>query len=235
MKDKLTCIITDDEPFARKGLIGYAEKTSFLELVGVCEDGIQLSDMLREKKPDILFLDIEMPHITGVELLRSLPDPPKVIFTTAYEQYAIQGYELDVLDYLLKPISYERFLKSAYKALDYFTARRNASTTTVNYLFVKAEGRLEKIVFDELLYIQGMENYLSLYTTTRKIIVHSTLKAFLEKLPAGKFIQVHKSYVVATDKINTIDGNLLHVGKDCVPVGRSVREWVLEQIVKSHQ
>lgn len=234
MKDKITCIITDDEPFARKGLIGYTEKTTFLELIGVCEDGIQLSDMLREIKPDILFLDIEMPHITGVELLRSLPDPPKVIFTTAYEQYAIQGYELDVLDYLLKPISYDRFLKSAYKALDYFIAR-NANAATIKYLFVKAEGRLEKIVFDELLYIQGMENYLSLYTTTRKIIVHSTLKSFLEKLPAGKFIQVHKSYVVATDKINTVDGNILHVGKDRIPVGRSVREWVLEQIVKSHQ
>lgn len=231
MNRKLTCIITDDEPFARKGMQGYVEKTGFLELTGVCEDGLELSNLLPEKKPDLLFLDIEMPHITGLELLRSLPDPPKVIFTTAYEQYAIQSYELDVLDYLLKPISYERFLKAAHKALDYFSVR-NTPAETATYLFVKSDSRLEKINFDEVLYIEGMENYLSIYTVHKKVIIHSTLKAFMEKLPATKFIQTHKSYVVSIDKINTIEGNTLFIEKSQVPVSKNLKESVMERILK---
>ena len=118
--NKISCVITDDEPFARKGLQGYVEKTGFLELKGICEDAFQLSNLLQEQPIDLLFLDIQMPHMTGIELVKALTKPPKVIFTTAFEQYALQGFELDVMDYLLKPISYDRFLKAALKARDYF-------------------------------------------------------------------------------------------------------------------
>ena len=141
MSDKISCIITDDEPFARKGLQGYVEKIDFLDLKGSCEDALQLSNMLQQQPVDLLFLDIQMPHITGVEFLRALRNPPKVIFTTAFEHYAIQGFELDVMDYLLKPISYDRFLKAAWKARDYF-ALREQSTNSAPYLFVKSNGRL---------------------------------------------------------------------------------------------
>ena len=124
MSDKISCIITDDEPFARKGLQGYVEKIDFLDLKGTCEDALQLSDLLQKQPVDLLFLDIQMPHITGIEFLRAIRNPPKVIFTTAYEQYAIEGFELDVMDYLLKPISYDRFLKACMEGQGLFRAQR---------------------------------------------------------------------------------------------------------------
>src|ERR1700749_5096918 len=146
MSDKISCIITDDEPFARKGLQGYVEKIDFLDLKGTCEDALQLSNMLQKEPVDLLFLDIQMPHITGVEFLRALRNPPKVIFNTAFEHYAIEGFELDVMDYLLKPIPYERFLKAAFKARDYFALKQQPDTVAP-YIFVKANGKLEKISF----------------------------------------------------------------------------------------
>jgi len=151
MSDKISCIITDDEPFARKGLQGYIEKIGFFDLRGTCEDALQLGDMLQKQPVDLLFLDIQMPHITGVEFLRAIKNPPKVIFTTAYPQYAIEGFELDVMDYLLKPIPYERFLKAAWKARDYF-ALREQPVASAPYIFVKANGKLEKVPFDDIVY-----------------------------------------------------------------------------------
>lgn len=231
MSGNISCIITDDEPFARKGLQGYVEKIDFLDLKGSCEDALQLSNMLQQHPVDLLFLDIQMPHITGVEFLRALRNPPKVIFTTAFEHYAIQGFELDVMDYLLKPISYDRFLKAAWKARDYF-ALREPSTNSVPYLFIKSNGRLEKIIFSDILFIEGMENYVAIFLENKKIIAHCTIKSLLEKLPAKRFIQSHKSYVVAIDKINSIEGNTLHVQSYQVPVSKYLREEVLGQIVK---
>jgi len=232
----ITCIITDDEPFARKGLQGYMEKIGFLDLKGVCEDALQLSDMLQRQPVDLLFLDIQMPHITGVEFIRALSKPPKVIFTTAYEQYALQGFELDVMDYLLKPISYERFLKAAWKARDYFALRESSPATVAAaanpYIFVKVNSKLEKINFDEILFIEGMENYVAIHLPGKKLITHSTIKSLLEKLPAGQFIQTHKSFIVAINKVETIEGNTLHIQKFQVPVSKYLRDTVLPQILK---
>jgi two-component system, LytTR family, response regulator len=231
MSDKISCIITDDEPFARKGLQGYIEKIGFFDLKGVCEDALQLGDMLQKESVDLLFLDIQMPHITGVEFLRAIRNPPKVIFTTAYQQYAIDGFELDVMDYLLKPIPYERFLKAAWKARDYFALREHPASTAP-YIFVKANGKLEKIAFADILFVEAMENYVAIYLDGRKIVTHSTIKSLLEKLPSKQFIQTHKSYVAAIDKIGTIEGNILHIGEYKVPMSKYLREEVLGQIVK---
>jgi two-component system, LytTR family, response regulator len=231
MSDKITCVITDDEPFARKGLQGYIEKIGFFDLKGVCEDALQLSDLMQKQPVDLLFLDIQMPHITGVEFLRALRNPPKVIFTTAYQQYAIEGFELDVMDYLLKPISYDRFLKSALKAKDYF-AQKQQPDKVAPYIFVKANGKLEKITFADILFIEGMENYVAIYVDNKKIVTHTTIKSLLEKLPPKQFLQTHKSYVVAVDKVDTIEGNMLHVQNYKVPVSKYMREEVLGQIVK---
>src|SRR5246127_4031484 len=212
MSEKISCIITDDEPFARKGLQGYVEKIGFFDLKGVCADALQLSDMLQKESVDLLFLDIQMPHITGVEFLRAMRNSPKVIFATAYPQYAIDGFELDVMDYLLKPIPYERFLKAAWKARDYF-ALREQPVNSAPYIFVKANGKLEKIAFADILFVEAMENYVAIYLEGKKIITHSTIKSLLEKLPSKQFIQTHKSYVVAIGKIGTIEGNILHIGE----------------------
>lgn len=231
MSDRISCIITDDEPFARKGLQGYLEKIDFLDLKATCEDALQLSNMLQEQPVDLLFLDIQMPHITGVEFLRSLRNPPKVIFTTAFEHYAIQGFELDVMDYLLKPISFDRFLKAAWKARDYF-AIKGQTNNRAPYIFVKSNGKLEKITFTDILFMEGMENYVAIYLANKKIITHATLKSLLGRLPVNEFIQSHKSYVVAMDKVDSIEGNTLHVQSYKVPVSKYLREEVLGKIVK---
>lgn len=232
-KLKIRCVITDDEPVARKGLQGYIEKIDFLDLVAVCEDAIQLNTVLKQSHIggiDLLFLDIEMPYITGIEFLKNVTDPPKVIFTTAYERYAIQGYELDVLDYLLKPISADRFLKAVNKAYDYFQSKQNSDEP---YFFVKTDNKLEKIQFTEILFVEAMENYVAIYTKDKKIITHSTLKAVQEKLPVNQFIQPHKSYLVNINCINAIEGNVLHVSKYEVPVSKYQKEEVLEKIVNN--
>jgi two-component system LytT family response regulator len=232
--NKISCIITDDEPFARKGLQGYVEKIDFLDLKGNCEDALQLSNMLQQQPVDLLFLDIQMPHITGIEFIRALTNPPKVIFTTAFEQYALQGFELDVMDYLLKPISYERFLKAAWKARDYFSLRevKTSSVIPPTYMFAKANGKLEKIDFEEILYIEGMENYAAIHFENRKLIIHTTFKALLEKLPADQFIQSHKSYIVSVNKVGSIEGNILHIQKHQVPVSKYLRDAVLRRIIR---
>jgi len=223
----LKCIVTDDEPLARKGLQGYIEKIPFLKLVTVCEDALQLSNELQQQNVDLLFLDIEMPVLTGIDFLKTCNNPPKVIFTTAYESYAVQGFELDVLDYLLKPISFERFLKSANKAADYFNSQQQPSA---NYLFIKTEGRLEKIFFSSILFIEALENYIAVYTKDKKIISHATLKSIQQVLPS-QFIQSHKSYIINPLHIQAVQGNLLHIEAFQIPISKNQKENVLEKII----
>ena len=228
---KLKCIITDDEPIARKGLQSYVERIDFLELVGVCEDAIQLNNQLKSQQADLLFLDIEMPYMTGIELLNSLSNPPKVIITSAYAEYAIKGYDLEVSDYLLKPISFERFLKAVNKAYDQLISSQ--TPVVQDYLFVKTSLKLEKIRFNDMRFIEGVENYVAIYTSDGKIITHTTLRTILQKLPPERFVQVHKSYLVNIDKIDSIEGNLLGIGKNKIPLSRTYKETALEIILKN--
>ncbi|RFM33190.1 LytR/AlgR family response regulator transcription factor [Chitinophaga silvisoli] len=226
---KISCIVTDDEPFARKGLQGYIEKIDFLELKGMCENAVELNSLLRKQAVDVLFLDIEMPYMTGIELLKNLSKPPKVVFTTAYEKYAVHGYELEVLDYLLKPISFERFLKTANKIHDYFQQQQGGN----DYFFVKVDSRLEKISVNDILFVEAMENYVAIHIPGRKIITHLTLKMLQEHLPATSFVQPHKSYLVAIDKINSIEGNTLYVGAFQIPVSKYQKEETLQRILNN--
>ena len=228
---KLKCIITDDEPIARKGLQSYVERINFLELVGVCEDAIQLNKQLKSQQADLLFLDIEMPYMTGIELLNSLSNPPKVIITSAYAEYAIKGYDLEVSDYLLKPISFDRFLKAVNKAYDQLISSQ--TPVVQDYLFVKTSLKLEKIRFNDMRFIEGVENYVAIYTSDGKIITHTTLRTILQKLPPERFVQVHKSYLVNIDKIDSIEGNLLGIGKNKIPLSRTYKETALEIILKN--
>jgi len=232
MSDKIKCIVTDDEPFARKGLQGYIEQIDFLELTGVCENALELNSLLKKAPADLLFLDIEMPYVTGIDFLKNITDAPKVIFTTAYEKYALQGFELEVLDYLLKPISFERFLRAANKTFDYFRGQQTPAVGE-DYIFVKADSKLEKINFADILFVEALENYVAIYTGEKKVITHLTLKMIQEKLPQGSFIQPHKSYVVAIGKINSIEGNILHVLHHQVPISKYQKEEIMEKIVNS--
>jgi DNA-binding LytR/AlgR family response regulator len=232
MSLKIKCIITDDEPFARKGLQGYISQIDFLDLRGVCENALELNSLIKQEPVDLLFLDIEMPYMTGIDFLKNLPSPPRVIFTTAYEKYALQGFELEVLDYLLKPIPFDRFLKAANKAFDYFR-QQQAAAPAEDYIFVKADSKLEKIQFADILFAEALENYVAIYTREKKIITHLTLKMLQEKLPAGSFIQPHKSYIAAIDKINSIEGNILHIMNYQVPISKYQKEEIMEKIVNS--
>ncbi|MFT3823062.1 MAG: LytTR family DNA-binding domain-containing protein [Chitinophagaceae bacterium] len=226
----IRCIITDDEPLARKGLQGYVEKTNFLQLAGVCEDALQLDTLLKQQPVDLLFLDIEMPYLTGIDFLKNLTNAPQVILTTAYENYAVQGFELNVMDYLLKPVSFERFFKAANKAYDYFRLKQAEEQ---DYFFVKTEYKLEKVVFADILFAEAMENYVALYTQDKKLVTHATLKSVQESLPASSFLQPHKSYLVNMQHISAIQGNMLHIGKYEVPVSKYLKEEVLEKILNN--
>ena len=167
------------------------KKLDFLELVAVCEDAVQLSNVLKQQLVDLLFLDIEMPYMSGVELLTGLTDPPKVIIVSAYEQYALKGYELDVADYLLKPVSFERFLKAVNKVCDQ-VVKQTAACAEPEFIFIKTTQKMEKVFFRDILFVEGMENYVSIQTALGKVVTHTSLSDFLKKLPPYKFIQIHK-------------------------------------------
>ncbi len=227
---KIRCAITDDEPQARKGLKGYVEQIPFLELAGVCEDAVALNQLLRTQEIDLLFLDIEMPYISGIELLKSLPRPPKVIFTTAFEQYALKGFELEAVDYLLKPIPFDRFLKAVNRAHDLLASQPQA--TVPDHLFIRTDEKLVRIEWADILYVEGMENYVRIHTTQGTHITHATLKSVLDHLPDPPFLQTHKSYIVNSSKITGIEGNVIELGKVQVPLSRTLKEAVLERLLR---
>lgn len=225
---KIKCIITDDEPIARKGLRGYIEKVDFLTLVGECEDAIQLNTMLKTQPVDLIFLDIEMPEMTGLELLSNLISPPKVIIVSAYEQYALKGYEFNVVDYLLKPVSFDRFIKSVNRIHDLLQTDQKEKN---DYIFVKSNKVLKKILFKDILYIESMENYVVIQTTSCKEVVYTTLKQLYESLPEDIFQQTHRSYIVNIEKVTAIDGNQLTISSYQIPVARNFRDTIFNLIL----
>jgi DNA-binding LytR/AlgR family response regulator len=205
----LNCVIVDDEPIARKLLQEYIEETDFLKLVGMAENPVKAISVINSVKTDLIFLDINMPKMTGMEFLKSSSNLPMVIMTTAYGQYALEGFEMAVIDYLVKPFSLDRFIKASQKALELAKLKQNSATiekSTGDYFYVKCDGKIERVMYNELLYVEAMANYVTLYTQDDKLVVYLTIKGILEKLPPGNFMQVHKSYVVNTGKIKTIEG-----------------------------
>lgn len=227
----IRCIITDDEPIARKGMRSYIDKVEFLTLIGECEDAIELNTMLKSTQPDLLFLDIEMPHISGLELLSDLHNPPKVIIVSAYEQYALKGYELNVVDYLLKPVSFNRFLKAVNKVHDLL--EKEAENKEDRYIFIKSNKQLKKILLKDILFIESMENYIIVHTSASKETVYTTMKHIHESLPYNNFLQVHRSYIVNIDHIKSIEGNLLNIGSHKIPVARNLRESTFNIILNN--
>jgi DNA-binding LytR/AlgR family response regulator len=234
---KLSCIIIDDEPVARKLLEEYIGDTDFLLLAGKAENPIKASALLNASKADLLFLDINMPKMSGIEFLRSSAELPLTIMTTAYTEYAIEGFELNVLDYLVKPFSYERFLKACVKAKEYCELKNRLVGATRNpqqpdYFFVKCDGRIEKIFYNDLLYVEAMLNYIVLHTEDRKLIVYLTIKSIAEQLPETVFLKIHKSTIVNINKIKSIEGNEINIGKAKVTISQNLHETVMKEILK---
>ena len=231
---KINCIIIDDEPLARKGLKEYIMDVDFLELLGEFENPLKASAVLEGGQVQLIFLDIQMPKINGLEFLRSLKDAPPVILTTAYPQHALDGFELNALDYLLKPISFPRFLSAAMKAKEYYLIRnQNASIgTSPAYFFIKADNKLVKIDYDEILYVEALQNYVTIHTNDRKYITYLTFKAIEEYLPSEQFIKTHKSYIVSASKIDSIEGNDIRIGVNHIPISRNLKDEVMDRLLK---
>lgn len=234
---KIKTIVVEDEPLAREGLISYIKDVDFLDLVKVCEDALEANRVLAANSIDLMFLDIQMPKLTGIDFLKSLKHAPMVIMTTAYPNFALQGYELDVLDYLVKPFPFDRFLKAANKSRDYFELKNAiASESTVkakeDYFFVKCDYRYEKIHFADVLYIEGMENYVVIHTTSQKYVTLLRMKNIEEILPPQDFMRIHKSFIAAVRKISAIDGNEVVIGGKHLPLSREKKAEIMEKVLK---
>jgi DNA-binding LytR/AlgR family response regulator len=237
---KIKCIIVDDEALARKGLQKYVEEIEFLDLRGICKNAMQVNTILNEEKIDLLFLDIEMPVISGIDFLKSLKSAPKVIFTTAYSEYAIDSFEFDVIDYLIKPVSFERFLQASNKAFRHIVANTKkeeapmpiAGPDEEDFIFVKTDKQLVKVKHDEILYIESMQNYIQIILENEKHITLVPLKKIMEILPRNKFIQIHKSYVVSKSKVEAISGSQVVVGNHKIQIARSFKEEVIQSLTQ---
>ena len=225
----ITTVAIDDEPLALKLIEGYIKKTTGLKLAAKFDNPIDASDFLRNNIVDIVFVDIQMPDLSGIELTRLLEKGPKVIFTTAYEKYALEGYKLEVVDYLLKPFSYEEFLAAVSKATRLINLEKKAPAkidTNDEFLFLKSDYKIRRINFNDILYIEGLKDYVKIYThgNPRPVMTLSTLKLLETKLPASKFMRVHRSFIVNTAKIDTVERSRIVFGKKYIPVSDQYKE-----------
>lgn len=238
---KIKCLVVDDEALARKLLQTYIERIPYLELVATCKNPVEASGFLQSTSIDLMFLDIQMPQISGVDFLKTLAKRPLVIFTTAYEKYALEGYELDIIDYLLKPFGFDRF----FQAVNKVPPRLNISTESTkvspssfevapqiekDFLLVKSEHRVHRLKYKDILYIQSMQSYVSYYTNKERILSLNTMKKLEVDLPSHQFIRIHKSYIIAIEKIEVLEGNQIVIGKIKLPIGASYREEVMKRI-----
>lgn len=234
----MKCIVVDDEALARKLLTKYIEQIPHLELVATCKNPMEASEVLQRESIDLMFLDIQMPQISGISFLKSLTQKPYVVFTTAYEKYALEGYSLDVVDYLLKPFGFERFFQAVNKVSKRLQDNSNNSSTPPqtppeklkDYILVKSEHRIHRIKLKDIDYIQSMQAYVSFYCGSERTMSLNTMKKLQIELPQDQFIRIHKSYIVAIDKIEMLEGNQVVINKKKLPIGASYRESVLSKI-----
>ncbi len=236
----MNTLIIDDEPLALDVLETYISKMPELNLVARCYNAIEANEMLRKHDVDLIFLDIQMPQVSGVDFIKALPNPPLFIFTTAYSNYALEGFELNAIDYLLKPISIDRFMKAVNKALEQFELRKHegisGESTPVaegeEFFFVKADKKLVKIKHDEILYIEGLKDYVIIRLEQGRVVTLQTMKSLEDKLPVNKFKRIHRSYIVSIDKIHAVDGTSVDVYEKGqikqLPIGKNYKDEILE-------
>ena len=228
--NKIHCLIIDDEPPAREILKQHIAGVEALELAGTCSNAVEAVSFLKEHPVDLLLLDIQMPQLLGTNFIRTLKNPPKVIFTTAYRKYAVEGFELDAVDYLLKPISFERFLKAVNKVLQLNISSAQAMPTSArkekqngesnSFLYFRAERKMVKVFFRDILYVEGLKDYIRIVTDNKPIVTKYVLSTLEEMLPANEFLRIHKSYIVAIYKIDSYNTDTIHIAKHELPIGR---------------
>ena len=221
---KIKCIIIEDEKLAAEKLAGFIEKITVIELMSVFYDGITAINYLQGNQVDLIFLDIEMKDLNGIQFLKALHVKPAVIITSAYEKYALTGYEFSVVDYLLKPYTLERFLQSVDKIINLKELKEKAknyeliASQSNEYMFIKSENRIEKVVLDDILFIEGMKDYLKIHSTSKNRMTLQSFKGMLRHLPEGKFVRVHNSFIVSINKIDSIERNRIKIGETIIPI-----------------
>jgi two-component system LytT family response regulator len=229
----IRCMIVDDEPPAREVLRRYIEDVPHLKLVAECGNAIQAFTFLQHSDVALIFLDIRMPQLNGTDFLKTIKHPPKVIFTTAYPEYALQGYELDAIDYLLKPIPFERFLKAVNKAFQQVSIRPDTSMTLEEkksdpFVYFRVDRKMVKIMLQDILYIESMKDYIRIFTTQGTIITKQSISAVEAMLPEHHFLRTHRSYIISLDKIRSYTAELIEVEKAEIPIGKLYRNTVLK-------
>lgn len=228
---QLNCLIVDDEPLSLEVIVDYVNDCPELELKGICRDAIEADEILRNEKIDLLFLDINMPKLTGIAFVKTLKNPTLFIFITAYSEYAIEGFDVRAVDYLLKPVSFERFKIAVNRALEWAT-NKSIGGNSSGHIMVRADKKNYKVDFDNLLYLEAQGDYVRFVTNERSLMVHGTLKEMLLQLPENQFERVHKSYVISLAKVDYLDGNQVKVGDHKIPVSLSYREKLLQRLDK---
>jgi two-component system, LytTR family, response regulator len=225
----INCIIVDDEPIARDILKNYIEQVPYLTLVASCEDAFEAMEILKTKEIDLIILDINMPRLTGFEMLRSLKKYPAVIITSAYPEYALEGFELAVTDYLLKPFSFPRFVQATEKVVN-----KTQGTTAVKddelFVMVKSDKKLTKIFFDDIKYVEAYGNYIFIFTANERVMSKQTLTQFEKELPVSKFARIHKSYIASLNAIKFLEGNEVAIADKKLPIGKVYRESLLRKL-----
>ena len=229
---KMRCIIVDDEPVARKILEEFIRDIEHLECVGQFENAQKADEFLKDNQADLMFLDIEMPGRNGINYLKTAAIKPLVILTTAFPEYALEGYEWDVIDYLLKPIAFKRFRKAVQKAKEYAQMTNAKPGNTGSYLFVRSEKRIEKVELQDILYIESTGNYIFIHTSEKKIMAYLTLKGLEAQIPAGDFIKVHQSFLVSFSRIEAIEGNTIKIKSRTVPISRNYKDALMELVAQ---
>lgn len=225
------CLVVEDEPLAQNVLKKYIAEHPLLELAAVCADAPEAQQWLVRQQAAIVFLDINLPRLSGISFLKSLSRPPLVIFTTAYPEFAVEGFELDAVDYLVKPFSFERFLRAVNKALEKLERKEpGGALAPATSIFIRADKKVYKINLADILYIEALDDYVKVVTTQGHYLVHETLKSLQEELPAEQFMRVHKSYIIASSKIVFIEGNYVKIGDRDIPIGASYREEVFARL-----
>jgi DNA-binding LytR/AlgR family response regulator len=231
----MKCLIVDDEPLAQQVMEEFAGRVPFLEVAGKCSSATEAIEALRTKAIDLIFLDIHMPRLSGLDFIGSLQNPPQFILVTAYSEYALQGFNVNATDYLMKPVPFDRFLKAVTKAHELFTLRNKPApgngSTSERFMLVKSGYQTVKILFDSILYIEGLKDYVKIFTEGKKPVLSLlTMKGLVETLPADKFLRIHKSYIVSIDRITTISRNRVMIGEKWIPVGENYRDAFRKQM-----
>jgi DNA-binding LytR/AlgR family response regulator len=235
----IRCLIIDDEPLAQRVIERYAENIPFLEIVGKCNSAVEAFDVLHGQEVDLLFLDINMPRLSGMDFLRTLKNPPLAIITTAYAEFAIQGFELDVVDYLMKPFPFDRFYKAVQKAEELIKSRelphsemREAQRPEDSFIFIKSSKKTYKVTLDDILYIEALGDYVKIFTTDKMIVSYQSLKNIETLLPSKLFPRIHKSFIIALSRVDLIEGNHVKIRDRMIPIGTNFKTD-FEKLIRS--